>query len=372
MQSPPLAWQACCPRGIHGTMLTFCCVPGPLPRAACDLFNLILQIAAIFQMKRLRLHSVALSQRSSFLELCFSLPQLWRDTCQQLRLQEDPCLPIHHRHPFSWEDPPGKWVCFSSAPCTQSSYSITCFALPAGTFKAPALTVKLLCDFIHLISFEHRNSGCCPPSICCYLFPGPATFLITGVVTSANKHILVILVGFWQPVIPQPKFSFTLVTASHIQALSIHPASRCQMHLAQQLSVAPHCLNNCGQGLWTNVYNPLCSGTTHFLASLQCFLCTCSRVQLNQPTVLSSKLHKGWSRSPSPFPCLETPALPQDSANMLDLLRTSFMSFILIPSQGQDFSGPLIPHGCASRACTACCPPPQLPVFSSSFLYSPS
>ena len=160
-------------------------------------------------------------------------------------------------------------------------------------FQSPTLTIKLLCDFIHSIGFEHGKSGCPPPSICCHLFPGPATFLITGAVTLANKPILVILVGFWQPVIPQPKFYFTLVTASHIQALSTHPASSCQMHLAQQLPVAPHCLSNYGQGLQTNIYNPLCSGTSHFPASLPCFLCTCSQIQLNPPTILSSKPYKG-------------------------------------------------------------------------------
>lgn len=297
-------------------MITVCCVPGPLPRAARNLFNLILKIAAIFQMKKRRLHSVALSQRSSLPELCFSLLQLWYDIRRQLRWQEGPCLPNHQRHPFSWEDPPGRWFCFSAAPCMQSfipSPVMLCqlpLSKPHTDYKAPVW----LHTFDRFWAWEEWM-----PSTFHLLSSFSWTCHIPdhGAITLANKPILVILVGFWQPVIPQPKFYFTLVTASHIQALSTHPASSCQMHLAQQLPVAPHCLSNYGQGLRTNIYNPLCSGTSHFPASLPCFLCTCSQIQLNPPTVLSSKPYKGWPLSPSPFPSLEIPAPPQDSANML-------------------------------------------------------
>lgn len=112
------------------------------------------------------------------------------------------------------------------------------------------------------------NAAYLPSAI--FFSAGPATILISRVVTSAGKYILA---GFWQPLTPQQMFDFTLVTHTvpedvftifHIQAVSTHPASHCQMHLMQQLSVAPHCLNNCGQEFPPNVYSPFCSGTSAF------------------------------------------------------------------------------------------------------------
>lgn len=45
-------------------------------------------------------------------------------------------------------------------------------------------------------------------------------------------------------------------TASHNQALSAPSVSSCQMHLAPQLSVAPHRLSNYGQGFLSHIYIP--------------------------------------------------------------------------------------------------------------------
>lgn len=135
-------------------------------------------------------------------------------------------------------------------------YFITCCALPTGTSKAPALTVKPLCDLICLISFECGDNGCCLSPISCHLFFW--THHLPGISSgNLSKHSPVTGLGFGQPVTPWglslnqslhpcwSHFPEEAFPASHDQDLSsTHSASSCQMHLAQQLSAAPYCLSN--------------------------------------------------------------------------------------------------------------------------------
>lgn len=169
---------------------------------------------------------------------------------------------------------------------------------------------------------------------------GPATVLMSGVLTSAGKCILVRL---WQPVTPQQMFDFTLVThtvpedvftAFHTQAVSTHPASHCQMHLMQQLSVAPRCLNDYGPGshLMFTALSVLVQALSSLFSSISC----ARALDASRPNP-QSELCKCWRWAPSPFPSIEIPAPPQPPANMLDLFRTFFRSSLLISHQEQDF-----------------------------------
>lgn len=111
---------------------------------------------------------------------------------------------------------------------------------------------------------------------------GLTTFLVSAVVTSQQTQSSY---WFWvwaachsMRAVLKSKSASMLVThtvpeeaftASHDQDLSTHSASSCQMRLAQQLSVAPYCLNNYGQAFLSRVYTPFCPGTCSFQAHLQ-------------------------------------------------------------------------------------------------------
>ena len=149
----------------NGNSATF---RGRLPRTAHELFNLVFKIPAILQVKGVLCGPLTEIQFAGVAEFH---SRSFKVRCRQLRWQKDllPLLPSTLHHPFPREGPPGRWL-LQHSQLHAVFYSITCCALPTGTLKAVALIVKLPCDLIHLISFEHWDNGCCLSSICCHLF----------------------------------------------------------------------------------------------------------------------------------------------------------------------------------------------------------
>lgn len=70
---------------------------------------------AILQMTKLRLHSVAFTQRCSLLEGAFHCCSFAVTHVGNSDDRRAPASPTHCQHPLSWEDPPGRCFCFSTA-----------------------------------------------------------------------------------------------------------------------------------------------------------------------------------------------------------------------------------------------------------------
>lgn len=183
--------------------------------------------------------------------------------CRPLRWQRDllPLLPSTPHHPFPGEGPPGRWP-LQHSQLQAAFYSITCCALPTGTLKAVALIVKLPCDLIRLISFEHRDNGCCLSSICRHLF-FCTCHLPDNKGGSFSQGLCPISVAeLQQPVIPQG-LSFPTKAWSHtgptqcpqrrlhrrpvsgLSPLILQPATKCSLLTTQWLPVASEIWGKC-------------------------------------------------------------------------------------------------------------------------------
>lgn len=169
-------------------------------------------------------------------------------------------------------------------------------------------------------------------------FSGPATVLITGAVTSASAYILVVGVGFWQAVFHNQSMisheshilslkKSTLLPISRPSPLILHPVTK--FISLNNFQVLPNVARIMGKS--SRLMCTALSVLVHAALKphLQPLLCTCPRFQPNQPTVLSSKPYTYRQCSPSRFPPVEIPTPSQDSAKMLDLTRTFFMSSLL-------------------------------------------
>lgn len=195
---------------------------------------------------------------------------------------------------------------------------------------------------------------------------GPATFLITGVVTSVSEYILGLWVGFWQFVFPRLKSDFTLATntvpkeaslppTARLSPLILHPVAKCiLLNNFQGLPIVSIIMGKSSHLMFTAL-----SVLIHvtFQPHPQPLLCTCAGLQTNWPIVVSSKLYTHWQCSPSPFPPGEIPAPLHNAAKTLHFTWTSYTSSLLIPHPGQDFSN----HSDSMWLCLFHCPHNILP-----------
>lgn len=286
-------------------------------------------------MKKLRVCFVALSQRSSLLELPNFTLARWGVRSSDGRGTS--CLSSPPPRPPTTTHLPGRRL-FQHSQLHAVFYSITCCVLPTGTLKAEALIVKLPCDLICLISFEHGDNGCCISSICrhlffctCHLPDNKGGSFSQGVrpVSAAELQQPVIPQGLpfptkawshWSHIVSSKKSSLPTC----IQALSTHPAASCQVLLTNH-SVAPCGLKNLGQ-VFFNVTALFVLGPANSQPHLQPLPCRfiLDSSWTNPQSSPPNSSNAGSTLSPSLFPPLEIPTPPQDSANMLKLFRTSW------------------------------------------------
>ena len=206
-------------------------------------------------MKKLRVCFVALSQRSSLLELPNFTPAASRWGVGSSDARGTSCL--SSPPPPATTHLPGRGL-FQHSQLHAVFYSIACCVLPTGTLKAEAPIVKLPGDLIRLISFEHGDNGCCVSSICRHLF-FCTCHLPDNKGGSFSPGVRPVLAAeLQQPVIPQG-LSFPTKAWSHwshivsskksslppcIRAVSTHHA-KCSLLTTQWLLVASEIRGKC-------------------------------------------------------------------------------------------------------------------------------
>lgn len=299
--------------------------------------------------------------------------------CKQLRWQEGPLPPTTTTTPFSCF--PGRVLLggdsVSASHLHAIFYSITCCALPTSASKAPELIVKPLCDLIRLISFECGDNRCCLSPIRCHLFFWTHNLPETAVVTSVSENSQRVQCWLWAAVIPwglsfKPKsesswphhprrsLSFLPEPGSLHSPLTFHPVPKCTLLDNFQWLLIVSIITEKGS----------CLTFTDLLILLQAVFQP--HLQPLRAAESTPPDLKCWQCFPSPFPYTEVPTPPQDSAQRLNLFRTAFMSSLLIPHPGQDFSSccdSMHNRGCASVTALVAFRALESPMLSSDFLY---